>query len=265
MAANQAIEYTPQFGDLTFWCTAIAYNSNPPINDSKARPLKEYLIKFSVMNRKKPLILDYKTFVESTGLDYAKGNYVSHPSPEAVPSGNYSSSEQINSIQQMIAYCLITGTKVDIGETERSFTGETFRSSPTILINLNFSKDPSKVTEIELTASMIAVNNQKDSVSPLPFFGNKKKVKSQTVTPTLTKSQGPEASGAFSKKRQKPKSSNVPDPQDLERNIQLVGTGLPFTSLDEGIRKSQPLPESKTADPKDLGETFSPLIKDCLP
>ncbi|GJU07797.1 hypothetical protein Tco_1124227 [Tanacetum coccineum] len=67
-----------------FWCTAIAYDPNPPINDSEAHPLKEYLIKFSVMNGKKPLNLDYKTFVKSTRLDYAKGTYVSHPSPEAV-------------------------------------------------------------------------------------------------------------------------------------------------------------------------------------
>ncbi|GJZ36845.1 hypothetical protein Tco_0583036 [Tanacetum coccineum] len=29
---------------------------------------------------------------------------------------NFSSTEQINYIQQMIAYCLITGTEVDIGE-----------------------------------------------------------------------------------------------------------------------------------------------------
>ncbi|GKC65018.1 hypothetical protein Tco_1097616 [Tanacetum coccineum] len=156
MAANQAIKYAPQCGDLTieeFWCTAIAYDPNPPINDSEARPLKEYLIKFSVMNRKKPLIPDYKTFVESTGLDYAKGTYVSYPSPKVVKAklakivkntiildrtpvlkttfpvawrimftfvvqvlgGNYYSTEQVNSIQQPIAYCLLTRTKVDIG------------------------------------------------------------------------------------------------------------------------------------------------------
>nr|GEV52969.1 retrovirus-related Pol polyprotein from transposon TNT 1-94 [Tanacetum cinerariifolium] len=200
-----------------FWCTAIAYDPNPPINNSEARALKEYLIKFLVMNGKKPLILDYKTFVESTRLDYAKGIYVSHPSPEAVMAelakiveniilldrtlalkttfpmawrilftfvvqvldGNYSSTEQVNFIQQLIAYCLFTKTKVDIGEIIYSdlitkltnkfrqkyvsyprfvscalavllgsdYTqDESFRSSPTILSNSNFSKDPSKVT-----------------------------------------------------------------------------------------------------------------------
>ncbi|GKD28496.1 hypothetical protein Tco_1239274, partial [Tanacetum coccineum] len=137
MAANQAIEYAPQCGDVTveslifhnnnvvgnfsypqtappyydifkylmncplveaftktpsvvyqnflreFWCTTIAYDPNPPTDDSKVCHFKEYLIKFLVMNGKKPLILDYKTFFESTRLDYAKGIYVSHPSPEA--------------------------------------------------------------------------------------------------------------------------------------------------------------------------------------
>ncbi|GKE39807.1 hypothetical protein Tco_1463212, partial [Tanacetum coccineum] len=36
--------------------------------------------------------------------------------------------------------------------------------------------DPSKVIDIELTGHMIAVNNQKDSVSPLPVSGKKNKV-----------------------------------------------------------------------------------------
>ncbi|GJX06369.1 hypothetical protein Tco_0194301 [Tanacetum coccineum] len=67
-----------------FWCTAIATHPNPPTDDSEVHPLKEYTIKFSVMNGKKLLTLDFKTFIESTGLDYAKDAYVSHPSPEFV-------------------------------------------------------------------------------------------------------------------------------------------------------------------------------------
>ncbi|GJZ87288.1 hypothetical protein Tco_0658898 [Tanacetum coccineum] len=67
-----------------FWCTAIVYKPNPPINDSEVRPLKEYLIKFLVMSGNKPLTLNFKTFTESTRLDYAKGKYVSHPSTKEV-------------------------------------------------------------------------------------------------------------------------------------------------------------------------------------
>ncbi|GJT66150.1 hypothetical protein Tco_1017630 [Tanacetum coccineum] len=165
-------------------------------------------------------------------LDYAKGTYVSHPSPEVVKAelakivlgGKYSSTEQVNSIHQLIAYCLLTGTKVDIGEISYSdlvtrltnksrqryvsyprfvscalavllgpdYTQvENFGSSPTILSNSNFSKDPSKVTPIELTAFMVAVNNRKHLVTPLPFTVKKKKGKSQTMTSTLPQSQGP--------------------------------------------------------------------------
>nr|GEV41472.1 hypothetical protein [Tanacetum cinerariifolium] len=55
-------------------------------------------------------------------------------------------------------------------------------------------------------------------------------------------------------------SGTVPDPQDLERNIQLASTGLPST-LDEGTRKSQPLPEGTdktTSRPKgSLGDKDS--------
>nr|GFA47690.1 hypothetical protein [Tanacetum cinerariifolium] len=65
-----------------FWYTEIAYDSNPPADETKSHPLKEYLIKFSVMNGKKPLTIDFKTFTTSTGLDYNNGAYVVHPSPK---------------------------------------------------------------------------------------------------------------------------------------------------------------------------------------
>ncbi|GJX67780.1 retrovirus-related pol polyprotein from transposon TNT 1-94 [Tanacetum coccineum] len=105
MAAKQAIEYAPQCGDLTFeslvfynnnvvvvyqnflrefWCTTIAYDLNPPANNSEVRPLKEFKIEFLVMNGRKPLTLEFKTFTESTGLNYYDDTYVSHPSPKAV-------------------------------------------------------------------------------------------------------------------------------------------------------------------------------------
>ncbi|GJT19570.1 hypothetical protein Tco_0878276 [Tanacetum coccineum] len=341
-----------------FWSTVVAYDPFPSTDETEQRPLREFLIKFLVLNGQRPLTLDFNTFCSSTGLDYNNGKYVAHPTPEAVkkelgkialnPSyldktpvlknsfpmawrilftfviqvlgGNYSSTEQVNSIQQLLAYCLITGTEVDIGEIIYSdlvtkllnksrlkyvsyprfiscalqvllgsdYTqDENFGFLPGILSNSNFTKDPSKVTDIELTAHMIAVNNQKDSVSPLPLAAKPKKGKSQTVTPTLPKSQGPEASGALSKKRQKPKSKKpptktkvtppkptegseqshsvssgtVPDPQDLERNIQLASTGLPST-LDEGTRKSQPLPEGTATHPKDSGGNIQPLDRD---
>ncbi|GJZ39321.1 hypothetical protein Tco_0585884 [Tanacetum coccineum] len=182
MAANQAIEYAPQYGDLTieslaftitplvlyqnflreFWCTAIAYDPSPPSDDSIARLLKEYLIKFLVMNGKKPLTLDFKTFVEFTGLDYKEGTNVSHPSLE--------------SIKAKLA-------KID----------ENFGSLPSILSNFNFSKHPSKVTKIELMASMIVVNNLESLVSPLPFSGKNKKGKSQKRKKAKTDKTTPKA------------------------------------------------------------------------
>ncbi|GJY02349.1 hypothetical protein Tco_0360501, partial [Tanacetum coccineum] len=161
---------------------------------------------------------------------------------------------------------------------------ESFKSSPTILSNSNFSKDPSKVTLIKLTDFMVVVNNREHSVNTLPFTIKKKKGKSQSVTPTLPQSQGLEASGPLPQKRKKPKSKKtptetkvtpskptkdseqshsvssgtVPDPKDLVRNIQLTGTRLPST-LDEGTRKSQTLPKGKKYDPKDLVGNIQPI------
>ncbi|GJX09172.1 hypothetical protein Tco_0199031 [Tanacetum coccineum] len=174
----------------------------------------------------RPLSLDFHTFCSSTGLDYNNGKYVAHPAPEVVKkelgkiainrsyldktpvlknsfpvawrivftfviqvlSENYSSTEQVNSIQQLLAYSLIIGTEVDIGEiiysdlvTKLLNKSRLKYVSTPILSNSNFTKDPSKVTDIELTAHMIAVNNQKDSVSPPPLVAKPKKGNSQTV------------------------------------------------------------------------------------
>nr|GEX15510.1 hypothetical protein [Tanacetum cinerariifolium] len=51
-------------------CMEIAYDPNPPADETQSRLLKEYLIKFSVMNGKKPLTLNFKTFITSNGLYY---------------------------------------------------------------------------------------------------------------------------------------------------------------------------------------------------
>ncbi|GKB47239.1 hypothetical protein Tco_0897992 [Tanacetum coccineum] len=174
-----------------FWSTVVAFDPFPSTDEPEKCPLKEFLIKFLVSNGQRPLTLDFKTFYSSTGLDYNNGKYFDHPTPEVL-GRNYSSTEQVNSIQQLLAYSLITGTEVDIWEIIYS------------------DLDPSKVTDIELTAHMIAVNNRRDSVSPSSLVAKKKKGKSQTVAPTLPKSQGPEASGALSKKRKKPKSKRPP-------------------------------------------------------
>ena len=51
---------------------------------------------------------------------------------------------------------------------------EKFGALPGILSPSNFQKDPSLVTPIELTAHMVAVNNQEGSVSPNPAPKKKK-------------------------------------------------------------------------------------------
>ncbi|GJV51250.1 hypothetical protein Tco_1446991 [Tanacetum coccineum] len=130
-----------------FWSTAIAF-------DPEKHTLREFLIKFSVLHGQRPLTLDFKTFCSITGLDYNNGKYMAHPTPEVVKkelgkiainpsyldktpilknsflvawriqftfviqvlSGNYSSIDQVNYIQQLLAFSLITGIEVDIGE-----------------------------------------------------------------------------------------------------------------------------------------------------
>ncbi|GJZ41864.1 hypothetical protein Tco_0588750 [Tanacetum coccineum] len=175
--------------------------------------------------------------------------------------GNYSSTEQVNFIHQLLAYSLITRTKVDIGEIIYSdlvtkllnkswlkyisyprfiscalqvllgsdYTQDKkFGFLPPILSNSNFTKDPSKVIDIELTAHMIAVNNQRDSVPPPPSAPKPKKGKSQTVTPTL------------------PKGNKQPLDKDITS-----------TTPDKGTAKTTPYPEGSLRD-KDSGGNIPP-------
>ncbi|GJW35728.1 retrovirus-related pol polyprotein from transposon TNT 1-94 [Tanacetum coccineum] len=159
--------------------------------------------------------------------------------------GNYSSTEQINSSQQMIAFCLMTGIKVDIGEIIYSdlVTKFTNKSRQKYVSHPRFV---SCALEVLLGTQYTQDENFRGLhgilMSPLPLSGKKKKVKSQTVTPTLPKSQGSEASGALSKKRQKPKSKKTP-------------------TEDQGTRKSQPLHEGTTTNPKDSRGNVQPADK----
>ncbi|GKA35687.1 hypothetical protein Tco_0722178 [Tanacetum coccineum] len=78
--------------------------------------------------------------------------------------------------------------------------------------------------------------------------------------PTKTKVTPPKPTEGFEQSHSV-SSGTVPDPQDLERNIQLASTGLPST-LNEGTRKSKPLPESTATPPKDSGGNIQPLDRD---
>ncbi|GJV39176.1 hypothetical protein Tco_1417616 [Tanacetum coccineum] len=69
---------------MEFWSTVIAYDPFPSTDETEQRPLRKFLITFLVLNRQRPLTLDFNTFCSSTGLDYNNGKYVAHPTPEAV-------------------------------------------------------------------------------------------------------------------------------------------------------------------------------------
>ncbi|GJS21948.1 hypothetical protein Tco_0450580 [Tanacetum coccineum] len=106
-----------------------------------------------------------------------------------VLSGNYSSTEQVNSIQQLLAYSLIIGTEVDIGEI-------IYSDLVTKLLNKSRLKYVSYPRFISCALQVLLGS---DYTQDKKF--SQKKGKSQTVAPTLPKSQGPEALGALSKKR----------------------------------------------------------------
>nr|GEV20394.1 retrovirus-related Pol polyprotein from transposon TNT 1-94 [Tanacetum cinerariifolium]GEX13435.1 retrovirus-related Pol polyprotein from transposon TNT 1-94 [Tanacetum cinerariifolium] len=108
--------------------TADVFDPFPSTDEPEKHILKEFLIKFSISNRQRPLTFGFKTFCLSTGLDCNNGKYVDHPTLEVLDR-NYSSTKQVNSIQQLLAYSLITRTEVDIREIIYSDLG-TCKSQP---------------------------------------------------------------------------------------------------------------------------------------
>nr|GEX12193.1 hypothetical protein [Tanacetum cinerariifolium] len=90
---------------MEFQRIVVSFDPLPSTDEPEKRPLKEFLTKFSVSNRQRPLTLDFQTFVHQLALIIVM-----------VFGGNYSSTEQVNSIQQLLAFSLITGTEVDIEE-----------------------------------------------------------------------------------------------------------------------------------------------------
>ncbi|GJY14633.1 hypothetical protein Tco_0385055 [Tanacetum coccineum] len=78
--------------------------------------------------------------------------------------------------------------------------------------------------------------------------------------PTETKESQPKPTEG-SEQSHSVSSGTVPDPQDLERDIQLASMGLPST-LNEGTRQSKTFPEGTATHPKDSRGTKHPLDRD---
>ncbi|GJY13570.1 retrovirus-related pol polyprotein from transposon TNT 1-94 [Tanacetum coccineum] len=316
-----------------FWCTAVVEDPNPPADDSEVRPLKEFLIKINVKNGQKPLTLDYKTLkLEKIATNEAliqKTPVIKTSFPMAwrirltfvvqVLGRNYSSTEQLNSIQQLLVFSLLTRTNIDIrkiiysdhitrimAKSRQKYVSyprfiscaleellgskysqdKSFGYFPSILSKSNFSKNPSEVTPIELTASMIDVINHESLMTSLLFSEKKGKKKSQTVTVTPPSEKVPTED---SDKTQSVSSGQTAHPKDIEGNTQPAvkgfhslldegthkskllglkaflkllllrgkklptGMGSPSTHHDDGISKTQPLPEGTNINPKDSG------------
>nr|GEW29888.1 retrovirus-related Pol polyprotein from transposon TNT 1-94 [Tanacetum cinerariifolium] len=245
--AGKPVNETSYRGMIGSLIIVIAYDPFLSDDETKQRPFREFLIKFSVLNRQRPLTLDFKTFSSSTGLDYNNSKYVAHPTPVAVKKElgkisinmsyldktlflknsfpvawrilftfviqvlgeNYSSTEQVNPIKQLLAYCLISGTE-----------------------------------GLEVPGALFKKSKRPKSKKP----------------PTKTKVTSPKPMEGFEQSHSV-SIGTVPDPQDLERDIQLVSTRLP-SILVEGTRKTQPLPEGKATHPKDLRGNIQPLDRD---
>nr|GEV43522.1 hypothetical protein [Tanacetum cinerariifolium] len=131
------------------------------------------------------------------------------------------------------------------------------RNLPNVLSQSNFTKNPYKVTTIELTASMIDVINLESLVTPLHCFEKKRNKKTQTVTQPKPKLHRSEALGALP---QKGKKSNTKKTSLVLTIIKPPKEKGLHSIADEDTRKSSPWSEAKTIDPQDTKGNTQPDV-----
>nr|GEV39589.1 hypothetical protein [Tanacetum cinerariifolium] len=263
MAKQQTIKYAPQWNNMTmdnviFQTNNVVGNFNYLPNVPTYKPIMKFLRNCLLYNAftNCPSVV-YQNFLrEFWSTAVAFDPFLSTDEPEKCPlkeflikvlNENYSSTKQVNSIQQLLAYSLIIRIRVDIEE--------------------------------------IIYNDLGVSVST--SFGCKdKKGKSRSMALTLPKSQGLDASEVLSKKRTKPKSkrpttetkesppkpiegskqshsgthksqplpeSTVTPPKDLEGNDQPLDKDLTFMTSDEGMTKTTMHPKGLCGDKDSRG------------
>ncbi|GJW91639.1 hypothetical protein Tco_0169192 [Tanacetum coccineum] len=158
---------------------------------------------------------------------------------------NYSSTKQVNSIQQLLAYCIIIGTEVDIGEI-------IYSDLVTKLLNKSMLKYVSYARFISCALQVLlgydytqdgSVHDPQDPERNIQLTG--------TGLPSIL-DEGTCKSQPF------PEGTTT-DPKDSGGNIQPANKGLPSTASNEGTAKTTPRPEGPLGD-KDSGETNHPLI-----
>nr|GEW53882.1 hypothetical protein [Tanacetum cinerariifolium] len=66
------------------WFTTVVDLPKLTTDASKQRPLKEFIIKFTVKDGNTPLSFDFKTFLQTTGLDYNNRHYEAIPLMEVI-------------------------------------------------------------------------------------------------------------------------------------------------------------------------------------
>ncbi|GJT35334.1 hypothetical protein Tco_0925753 [Tanacetum coccineum] len=249
MAEEQAIVYAPQWGNMTnylreFWSTAIAYDPFPSTDETEQHPLREFLIKFSVLNGQRPSTLDFNTFCSSTGLDYNNGKFVAHPTPKVL-SRNYSYTEQVNSIQQLLAYYLITRTESEGLSVSTFFVPKEKEREVLDYTQGNQGNTTPKPTEDSEQSHSVSLGTVPDSQD----LERNIQLASTGLPSTLDEG---------TRKSQPLLVSTTIDPKDSVGNKQPIDTGLPSTVSDEGTAKTMLRPEGPLGD-KDSGGNMSPV------
>nr|GEX03706.1 retrovirus-related Pol polyprotein from transposon TNT 1-94 [Tanacetum cinerariifolium] len=177
-------------------------------------------------------------YVAAAGLNYNNGKCVDHPTPKVV--------------KKELGKIAINPSYLDKNPVLKNSFPVAWRILFTFVI-----QDPFKVTEIELTAHMIVVNNRRDSVSPPPLVAKPKKGKSQTITLTSPKSQDPKALRALSKNSKRPMSKKPPTKTKVTPPKPTEGS-----EQSHPVSSGTPLLESTDTYPKDSGGNKQPLDRD---
>ncbi|GJX12638.1 hypothetical protein Tco_0204396 [Tanacetum coccineum] len=182
-----------------FWCNIVVDHPTPSSEDSKAQPLRESNIKFTVKNGKMSLIVNYQTFYQSTSLEYDNGKYVAHPSTKEVK-------DKLEKI-----------TTHDVLVYKTLLLKPSFHTAWRILMTFVIQGFPSISDEDIRTSSFLF---EEKPINPKDSEGN--------MYPADKGLAATNPDEGISTSHPLPEGT-LTDPKDLRRTIQLTNRGLPST------------------------------------
>ncbi|GKD31165.1 hypothetical protein Tco_1241943 [Tanacetum coccineum] len=230
-----------------FWSTSVAFDPFSSTDEPEKRPLKEFLIKFSILNGQRPLTLDNHTFCSSTGLNYNNGKYVDHPTPEVVKKelGKIAINPSYLEKTPVLKNSFLVAWRILF-----TFVIQGLEASGALIKKSKRPKSKKPPTKTKATPpKLMEGSKQSHSVSSgiIPHPQDlERDIQLASIGFPSTLDEG------TCKSKPLPESTAT-HPKDLRGNVQPLNKYLTFTTSDEGAAKTTPHPKGSLGDKESRG------------